>query len=212
MKPRIDWSLYVLTDEGGGHSHVEVARGAIAGGVTAVQFRDKQMSTRQQVEVAQTLQALAREAGVPFIVNDRVDVAQAVDADGVHVGQDDMPARVARRLIGPRRILGVSAETVEQAIQAEKDGADYVGAGTVFATGTKPDAGEPIGLEGLRAIAQAVNIPVVAIGGIDETNALSCMQAGAAGVAVVSAVAWAEDVAEAARRLRLRVLGPETRE
>ncbi|HIC94918.1 MAG TPA: thiamine phosphate synthase [Anaerolineae bacterium] len=200
----MDWTLYVITDRRWGRSHLEVARAAIAGGATAIQLRDKEATTRELIEVGLALRELTRERGVAFIVNDRVDVALAVDADGVHVGQDDMPAKLARRLMGPK-IVGVSAGSVEEALRAEADGADYVSASPVFATPTKPDAPPPTGLEGLRAIAEAVRIPVIAIGGINEDNVGEVIRAGADGVAVISAVVAAPDIAEAARRLRQRI-------
>lgn len=200
----MDWTLYVITDSklSGGRSHLEVAQAAIRGGATVVQLRDKEATTRQLVETGRVLRDLTRERGVTFIVNDRVDVALAVEADGVHLGVDDMPVPIARRLMGPGAIIGFSPETVEQARQAEAEGADYLGVGAVFGTGTKPDAGPPIGVEGLRAMVRAVSIPVVAIGGITADNAAQCIRAGAAGVAVISAVVAAEDVEAAARRLR----------
>lgn len=200
----MDWSLYVITDAklAGGRSHREVIQAAIAGGATVVQYREKEGSTRRLIEEARALRELTRLAGVPYIVNDRVDIALAVDADGVHVGQDDMPAAMARRLMGPGKIVGVSATNLEEALQAERDGADYIGAGPVFATPTKPDAAPPMGLEGLAEICRRVSIPVVAIGGINEGNAAAVIEAGADGVAVVSAVVAAPDVAAAARRLR----------
>ncbi len=200
----IDWSLYVITDAklSRGRSHLEVLRAAIAGGATVVQYREKEGTTRQMIEEARALRELTRQAGIPFIVNDRVDIALAVDADGVHVGQDDMPAPVARRLLGPGKTVGVSVDNLEQALQAEQDGADYVGAGPIFATLTKPDAAPPIGPEGLAEICRRVSIPVVAIGGINEENAAAVIAAGAAGVAVVSAVVAAPDVEATARRLR----------
>jgi thiamine-phosphate pyrophosphorylase len=139
---------------------------------------------------------------VPLIVNDRVDVALAIDADGVHVGQDDMPAPLARRLLGAGRILGVSAGTVEEALQAQADGADYLGTGDVYGTPSKADAGAPIGVAGLAAVARAVAIPVVAIGGIQVGNAAAAIRAGASGVAVISAVVGAPDPEAAARALR----------
>ena len=129
-------------------------------------------------------------------------MAVAIDADGVHVGQDDLAAADARRIIGPHKIVGVSAASEEEARKAERDGADYIGAGTVFATASKPDAGAPIGTGGLARIAAAVRIPTVAIGGINAGNAAACIEAGAAGVAVISAVVSADDVSAAARRLR----------
>ncbi|MGB9775040.1 MAG: thiamine phosphate synthase [Anaerolineae bacterium] len=203
----IDWSLYVITDAklSRGRSHQEIIRAAVAGGATVVQYREKEGTTRRMMEEARALRDLARQAGVPFIVNDRVDIALAVDADGVHVGQDDMPAPLARKLMGPGKIVGVSVDNVEQAIQAERDGADYVGAGPIFATPTKPDAAPPIGLDGLAEICRRISIPVVAIGGINEENAAAVIEAGADGVAVVSAVVAAEDVEAAARRLRQAV-------
>lgn len=199
----MDWSLYVITDAqlARGRSHIEVVRAAIEGDATLVQYRQKEGTTRRLVEEAQALRELTRQAGVPFIVNDRLDVALAVEADGVHVGQEDMPARLARMLMGGR-IVGVSATNLQEALQAEQDGADYLGVGPVFATPTKPDAAPPMGLEGLAEVCRAVSIPVVAIGGINEQNAAEVIAAGADGVAVVSAVVAASDVAAAARRLR----------
>ncbi|MCS7179540.1 MAG: thiamine phosphate synthase [Anaerolineae bacterium] len=200
----VNWSLYVITDAGlsRGRSHLEVIRAAIAGGATVVQYREKEGMTRRMIEEARALRELACQTGVLFIVNDRVDIALAVDADGIHVGQDDMPAPLARKLMGPEKIVGVSVDNLEQALQAERDGADYVGAGPIFATPTKPDAAPPIGLEGLAEICRRVSIPVIAIGGINEENAARVIAAGAAGIAVVSAVVAAPDVEAAARRLR----------
>jgi thiamine-phosphate pyrophosphorylase len=199
----INWSLYVLTDRraGGGRSLVDVVRAAIRGGATAVQLRDKQATTRELVELGRALLEVTRPAGVPLIVNDRIDVALAIDADGAHVGQDDMPAPLARRLLGPDRVLGVSAGTVEEALQAQRDGADYVGTGDVYGTPTKADAGVPIGIAGLAEVVRAVSIPVVAIGGIQAENAAETVRAGAAGIAVVSAVIGAPDPEAAARQL-----------
>lgn len=206
-KTHLDWSLYVVTDAGlsRGRSHLAVIEAAIAGGATIVQYREKTASTRQMIAEAQALRELTRRAGVPLIVNDRLDVALAIDADGVHVGQDDMPAALARRLIGPDKILGVSAANLSEAVQAVQDGADYLGVGPIVATPTKPDAAPPIGMDGLREICRRVPIPVVAIGGINATNAADAIAAGAHGIAVVSAVVAAEDVAAAAQQLRALV-------
>ncbi|MFB0547154.1 MAG: thiamine phosphate synthase [Anaerolineae bacterium] len=200
----MDWSLYVLTDAGlsRGRSHLEVVRAAIEGGASVIQWRDKMANTRQLVEVGRQLRELTREMGICFIVNDRIDVALALEADGVHVGQDDMPARLARKLMGPDKIVGVSASTVAEAVQVEAEGADYVAASPVFSTPTKTDAPPPTGLEGLRAIVEAVHVPVIAIGGINTANAGAVITAGAAGVAVISAVVAADDIAAAARQLR----------
>ncbi len=196
--------LYLVTDSGlsRGRSHLRIVEAAIRGGVTIVQYREKNAPTRRMIEEADELRRLCRAAGVPFVVNDRLDVALAVDADGIHVGQDDMPASVARRLLGPGRILGVSAGSVEEARNAVDDGADYIGASPVFSTPTKPDAPAPLGIEGLRHIARAVQVPVVAIGGITAENGAAMREAGAAGIAVVSAIVAAEDVEAASRALR----------
>ena len=202
--PAATYLLYLVTDTGlsRSRSHLQVVEAAIRGGVTIVQYREKDAPTRRIIEEAAGLLALCRAAGVPFIVNDRIDVALAVDADGAHVGQDDMPAAQARRLIGRKKILGVSAGSVAEAREAVEDGADYIGASPVFSTPTKPDAPPPLGIDGLREICAAVPVPVVAIGGINKGNAGDMMRAGASGIAVVSAIVGAEDVAAAARALR----------
>lgn len=202
------WRLYVITDErvGRGRSHLQIAEGAIRGGADAIQLRDKEASGGRLFGVALGLRRLTREAKIPFIVNDRLDVALAVDADGVHVGQDDLPASVARRILGPGKILGVSAETVEEALAAQKDGADYLGVGPVFeARGTKADAGAPLGLELIARIRKGCSLPIVAIGGINAENARSVREAGADAVAVISAIASADDIARAASHLKLRL-------
>ena len=204
-----DLAVYVLTDRraAGGRALVNVVRAAVRGGATVVQLRDKESSTRELIDLGRALLQVTRPAGVPLIVNDRADVALAIDAEGVHVGQDDMPAPLARQIIGPDRILGVSAGTVDEARRAVREGADYQGTGDVYGTPTKPDAGTPIGLAGLAEVARAVTIPVVAIGGITLDNARAAIEAGAAGVAVISAVIGAPDPEEAARRLRAIVKG-----
>ena len=200
----MDCTLYLVTDASlsRNRTHTQVVEAAIRGGVTAVQYREKSANTRQMIDEARTLRQLCRAAGVPFIVNDRIDVALAVDADGVHVGQDDMPVAIARRLIGKGRILGVSAGNVDEARKAEEEGADYIGASPIFATATKPDAPPAMGVEGLRRITKAVSVPVVAIGGMNAENASSIIAAGASGIAVVSAIVGAEDVEAATRSIR----------
>jgi thiamine-phosphate pyrophosphorylase len=205
----VNWAVYVLTDRhaAGERALIDVVRAAVRGGATVVQLRDKGSSTRDTIELGRALIAIARPAGVPLIVNDRADVALAIDADGVHVGQEDMPAPLARQIIGPERILGVSAGTIEEARQAEGEGADYLGVGDVYGTPTKADAGTPIGLSGLAEISRAVSIPVVAIGGITLANAAATIQAGAAGVAVISAVIGAPDPEQAARQLLKAITG-----
>jgi len=200
------WRLYVITDErvSRGRSHLQIAEEAIRGGADAIQLRDKEASGGRLFSVALGLRRLTREAKIPFIVNDRLDVAMAVDADGVHVGQEDLPASVARRILVPGKILGVSAETVEEALAAQKDGADYLGVGPVFeARGTKADAGAPLGLELVARIRKGCSLPIVAIGGINAENARSVMEAGADAVAVISAIVSADDIAQAAKNLKL---------
>ncbi len=201
---RVDLSVYVIIDRGiaGDHSILDVVRAAIRGGASVMQLRAKTATTRETVELGEALYKITSQAGVPLIINDRLDIALAVEAEGVHLGHDDMPVAIARRLIGPDRILGASPETLEEARQMERDGADYLGVGDVYGTSSKPDAGLPIGVEGLAEVVRAVSIPVVAIGGITPDNAGAVIEAGAAGVAVISAIAAAPDPEAAARRLR----------
>jgi thiamine-phosphate pyrophosphorylase len=199
------WRLYVITDEKAsrGRSHLQVAEAAIRGGADVLQLRDKEASGGRLYRVALRLRELTRDAKVPFIVNDRLDIALAADADGVHVGQADLPASVVRRILGPGKILGVSVDTVEEAVLAEKDGADYLGVGPVFeARGTKPDTGEPLGIECIARIRRHCRLPIVAIGGINAENARKVREAGADGAAVISAIVAADDIAQAARRLK----------
>lgn len=180
--------LYVVTDErADGNELLPILEQAIRGGATAVQLRRKAELGKRFLELGQSIRKLTQEHGVLFFVNDRVDVAALVEADGVHVGQDDIPCVEARRLLGPDVYIGVSAETVTEALEAERQGADYLGVGAVYPTLSKPDAGFT-GLDGLRKITDAVNLPVVAIGGISHNNAVAVMSAGAHGIAVVSAV------------------------
>ena len=199
------WRLHVITDAEAsrGRSHLQVAEAAIAGGADVLQLRDKEASTGRLYREALLLRKLTRDAKVPFIVNDRLDIALAVDADGLHVGQTDLPASVARGILGPGKILGVSVETVEEAIRAEKDGADYLGVGPVFeARGTKPDAGEPVGIDRIARIRRHCRLPIVAIGGINEENARKVREAGADGAAVISAIVSADDISQATRKLK----------
>ena len=203
----IDYSLYLVTDRtlARGRTTVEIVREAVAGGATCVQLREKNCGTREFLEEARAFQAALRGTGVPLVVNDRVDVALAVDADGVHLGQQDMALADARRLGPPGWIIGVSAECVEDAIRAEREGADYIGVSPVFATPTKIDTARPLGLEGLRQMRAAVKIPLVAIGGIHAGNAQEVIRAGADGLAVVSAIVSADSPREAARQLRREI-------
>ncbi len=194
---KLDTYIITHADLVPGRGHVYVAREAVAGGADVIQFREKNYATGEMIRVATTLQKICRQAGTTFIVNDRVDVALAMDADGVHVGQEDMPASIARRLIGPNKILGVSAGSLEAALKAEADGADYLGVGMIFQAGVKAGIRTAKGLDIIRQIVQAVKIPVVAIGGIGHANAASCIEAGATGCAVITAVVAAPSVKEA---------------
>jgi thiamine-phosphate diphosphorylase len=196
-------SLIVITDPacGAGRAIVDVVRAALAGGARSIQLRGKDQPAREQVALARALLRETRRCGGLLFVNDRLDVALAAGADGVHLGQDDLPADAARRVTPPGFLLGVSAETPELARAAERAGADYVGTGPVYATGSKADAGDAVGTERIAEVARAVRIPVVGIGGIAAANAGDVVRAGAAGIAVISAVMRADDPASAARRL-----------
>ena len=202
-----DYSLYLVTDRAlaRGRATAEIVREAVAGGVTCVQLREKNGGTREFLDEARTVQAALRGTGVPLLVNDRVDVALAVGADGVHLGQRDMPIADARRLGPSGWIIGVSAECVEDAIRAEQEGTDYIGVSPVFATPTKTDTALPLGLAGLRQMRAAVRLPLVAIGGIHASNAREVIRAGADGLAVVSAIVSADSPREAARQLRREI-------
>lgn len=203
----VDYRLYLVTDRAlaRGRATVEIVRAAVAGGVTCVQVREKSIGTREFIEEARAVQAALRGTGAPLIVNDRVDVALAIGADGVHLGQGDMPLADARRLGPPGWIIGVSAESVADAVRAERDGADYVGVSPVFATPTKTDHAAPLGLAGLRAIRAATKLPLVAIGGLHAGNARETIRAGADGLAVVSAIVAADDPRAAAEILRREI-------
>lgn len=175
---------------------------AIAGGVTAVQLRDKLSSMREVVEAGRVLRRLASQAGVLFIVNDRVDLALALDADGVHLGQDDLPPAAARRLLGPDKVIGVSVGNYDEARPDLLDVADYVGVGPMFETRTKSDAGRAVGPDMIRGLRPLIRQPIVGIGGIAIENAEQVISAGADGIAVVAAIFRAADIAAASRELR----------
>ena len=200
--------LYLVTDRdlAGGRPLAEIVRLALRGGVTAVQLREKSLGASRFLEEVLELQRVLAGTGVPLVVNDRVDVALAARADGVHVGQDDLPAAEARRLVGPSMLLGVSVATADEARRALDHGADYVSVSPVFLTPTKPDAELAVGLEGVaRVRSVAGDAPVLAIGGINAGNARAVVAAGSDGVAVVSAVMSAPDPEAAAADLRREV-------
>ena len=198
--------LYAVTDRSWlrGQTVIEQAEAAIRGGATCVQLREKELDEGDFLREAIEMKELCRQYGVPLFINDNVKVAVACGADGVHIGQHDEPAAEVRKRIGPGMMLGVSAQTVEQALKAQADGADCLGVGAVFSTGTKKDA-DDVDHKTLKAICNAVDIPVVAIGGINRNNISMLAGSGIDGVAVVSAIFAAEDIEEAARELRATV-------
>lgn len=200
----IDYSLYLVTDRGlaRGRTTLEIVSAAVDGGATVVQLREKDCSTRDFIEQALAIKEFLEDRGVPLIINDRVDVAQAVKADGVHLGQTDMPLGLAKKILGDSMIIGISAESLQDAIEAERGGADYLGVSPIYATPTKTDTAPPLGLEGLREIRKAVELPLVGIGGLTGKNAAEVIRSGADGVAVVSAIVAADDPEAAARELK----------
>lgn len=203
-RPAPDYSLYLVTDSdlSLGRPLAQIVRAAVDGGVTCVQVREKACSTREYIERLMPIRALLRERGVPLFVNDRVDVALAVEADGIHLGQTDMPLCMARQIAGDRLLIGISCEAPEDAVEAERGGAAYVSVSPVFATPTKTDTAPALGLDGVRAIRAAVRLPVVTIGGINAANAAAVIRAGADGICVVSAIVAESDPCAAARSLR----------
>ncbi|ELZ94101.1 thiamine-phosphate pyrophosphorylase [Haloferax mucosum ATCC BAA-1512] len=195
--------LVTQSDRSDGRTTTDVVRAAVRGGVDMVQLREKHASARERYEIGREIREVTADAGVSFVVNDRVDIARAIDADGVHLGDDDVPVSVAREQLGPDAIVGRSVSTVAGANAAEDAGADYLGVGAVFSTATKettPDQSE-IGVKRIASVADAVSIPLVGIGGITPSNAPEVVAAGADGVAVVTAITAADDPETATRRL-----------
>jgi thiamine-phosphate pyrophosphorylase len=194
--------LCLVTDRrlGRGRALAEIVAAAVRGGATMVQLREKEATTRAFVEQARALKATLAPLGVRFLVNDRLDVALAVDADGLHVGQSDMPVAEARRLLGPDKIVGLSITELEQARAADAAAADYLGVGPIYRQQTKDDASPPLGVAGLRAIRDLTQKPIVAIGGLTPDNSAPVIAAGADGLAIVSAIVAADDPEAAARR------------
>ena len=206
------FDLYVITDVkiGRGRSHAEIARQAVLGGADVIQLRDKSLPCRDLLREACEIREITRAAGALFIVNDRIDVALASGADGVHLGQDDLPTRDARRIASRDFIIGVSVGGVPEAVVAEEAGADYVALSPVFSTISKENAGPGHGLALLRDICSCVSIPVVAIGGIGPGDVRGIIAAGADGIAVISAVVGEEDISGAARRMKALIESAKT--
>ncbi|MBQ2054277.1 MAG: thiamine phosphate synthase [Eubacterium sp.] len=199
-----DLLLYAVTDRHwlGDRTLYEVVKESLDGGATFIQLREKNLDQEHFLEEAKELKKLCAEYKVPFVINDNVDIALEIDADGVHVGQSDMEAGDVRAKLGPDKIIGVSAQTVEQALLAEKHGADYLGVGAVFPTGSKDDAVE-VSHETLKAICEAVSIPVIAIGGITVDNTSVLAGTGICGIAVISAIYGQENILEATKKLKI---------
>ena len=209
MHNRADYRLYLVTDRNCLQQQTleQAVEQAILGGVTLVQLREKAIASKEFYERALRIKAICHHYNVPLLINDRVDIALAVEADGVHIGQSDLPCGVVRQILGKDKIIGVSARTAQQAIQAQADGADYLGVGAMFATSTKQDA-KTVSVETLNDIRQSVSIPIVAIGGINHTTLPALQQALQAadtsidGVAVVSAILGQKDVKLASEQLK----------
>lgn len=200
-----DLLLYAVTDRSwlNGRTLYEQVEEALKGGVTFVQLREKNLDDTAFLQEAKEIKELCARFHVPFVINDNVDIAAEIDADGVHVGQSDMEAGDVRKKLGPDKIIGVSAQTVEQALRAQAHGADYLGVGAVFPTGSKADAVE-VSRDTVREICRAVDIPVIAIGGITKENVIELKGTGICGIAVISAIFAQQDIEEAARTLKSR--------
>lgn len=202
----INYGLYLITDRRflKGRELKKVVEDAILGGVSIVQVREKDVSTREFYNVALEVKKVTDYYKVPIIINDRLDIAQAINAQGVHLGQKDMELSIARKLLGQDKIIGISVGTVKEALEAEKNGADYLGIGTVFPTGSKKDIANLIGLNGLKEIKNNIRIPSVAIGGINKDNFKEVIGAGVQGISVISAILKEEDVKKAAKNLIIK--------
>ena len=202
MKASINYALYLIADQCvmKGKSFIEAVEEAIQGGVTVVQLREKASTTLEFYEMASQIRLLTSRYEIPLIINDRLDIAMAVDADGVHLGQQDLPAKAARGILGEHKLLGVSTATLKEALTAQEDGADYIGVGALFPTNTK-DNTRMVTLEQIKLIKKTLEIPVVGIGGINETNIEDVKLTGIDGAAVASAILAAESVRGAANRL-----------
>lgn len=202
MKKNIDYTLYLCTDRDLMSSKTieESVEKAVKGGCTVVQLREKECSSKEFYELALRVKEITTKYNVPLIINDRVDIAMAVDADGVHIGQSDLPANVVRKIIGDDKIIGVSAAKLDEAVKAVSDGADYLGVGAMYATNTKTDA-RPVTMEELKEIRASVDVPIVVIGGINMNTLTNFKNIGIDGLAVVSAVVSQTDVEGAAREM-----------
>ena len=207
-KVHIDYSLYLVTDRNlsRGRSTLDIISAAIDGGVTMVQLREKELSTREFLHDGLKIRDLLKSRNIPLIINDRMDIALALDSDGIHIGQDDMPLAMVRKILGPEKIIGVSVINADEARDAENGGADYLGLSPIFVTATKPELTRQIGIKGIGLIKKAVHIPLVGIGSMSAGNAFEAVSAGLDGVAVVSGIVSQEDVTAAARAIKAEVM------
>jgi thiamine-phosphate pyrophosphorylase len=199
----IDYSLYLVTDRAilKGRDIFKAVEDAIKGGVTLLQLREKDISTKDFYNLALKIKIISKYYNIPLIINDRLDIALAIDADGLHIGQDDMPIKIARKLLGKNKLLGYSVANAAEAIYGEKNGADYLGAGPVYPTGSKVDAGTPIGPEGLKIIRDSVSIPIVGIGGISLSNISEVKSSGIDGISLISAILGNTDIENSSKIL-----------
>ncbi|MCW6061409.1 thiamine phosphate synthase [Clostridium sporogenes] len=199
----LNYELYLITDRRflKGRELKKVVEDAILGGVTIVQVREKDVSTREFYNVAKEVKEVTDHYKVPIIINDRLDIAQAINAHGVHLGQKDMHLNIARRILGKDKIIGISVGNVKEALEAENNGADYLGIGTIFPTGSKKDVDSIIGIDGLSKIKNNISIPSVAIGGINKTNFKDVLSTGIEGISVISAILDEDDINIAANNL-----------
>jgi thiamine-phosphate pyrophosphorylase len=206
-RSQLDYSLHLVTDRAlsRSRSHLEIIRAAVAGGVSIVQLREKEATTRAFYGEGLKIRDFLREHRIPLIINDRIDLVLALDADGVHLGQDDMPVAIARRILGEKKVIGASVFTVEEARESEAAGADYLGLSPIFVTSTKPELQEQIGIGGISFFRRATRVPLVGIGSMNRSNAFEGIRAGLDGVAVVSAICSQPDPEEAARSIRAEV-------
>ncbi len=208
--PSVDFRLYLVTDrhQTKGRALVSLIEEALRAGVTAVQLREKDLATRPLMTIAGQIRDLAKSFGATFLLNDRIDLAKVIGASGVHLPAEGLPAAVARRLLGPNQLVGVSTHSVEEVLRAESDGADFVVLGPVYETPSKRAYGAPLGLSSVEEAARRARVPVFAIGGITASRARDVRRAGASGVAVVSAILGADDVTRATRALLDAVADP----
>lgn len=203
MKPKIDYSIYLVTDRDlmSTKTLEEAVEQSIIGGCTLIQLREKDCSSRDFYDTAVKVKAITDKYNVPLLINDRLDIALAVDAAGVHVGQSDLPVSVVRKIIGDDKIIGISAGNLEDALKGQQDGADYLGVGAMYATGTKKDA-KSTSMEELKKIRENVSLPIVVIGGINKDRVKDFYGIGIDGLAIVSAIIAQKDIAEAAREFK----------